>query len=74
MAKFKIEVLQKIKYDPDLFAAVSKALDVKPVSLPQTLERNGNTINQYSIVKLVADYLNENPEDLLEEDTVKEPK
>lgn len=68
MAKFKIEVLEKIKSDPDLFSAVAKALNIKPTSLPQTLDRNGNTVNQYSIVALVASHLGQDPEDLIEED------
>jgi hypothetical protein len=72
MAKMKSEILEKIENDIDLFAIVAKALDLKPASLPSTLKRNGSNLNQYSIVKLVADYLGQNPEDLLEEDTVKE--
>lgn len=69
MAKFKQEVLDKIKNDPDLFAEVAKAMDVKPVSLPQIIQRNGNNINQYHIVKLVATHLGEDPDTLIEEDT-----
>lgn len=72
MAKFKTEILQKIKDDPYLFASVCKALDIKPVSLPVTIDRNANSINQYSIVKLVADYLKMDPEDLVEEEPIKE--
>jgi hypothetical protein len=72
MAKFKQSVLEKMKGDIDLFSALSKALNIKPVSLPVTIDRNGNTINQYSIVKLVADHLKVEPEELLEEDTVNE--
>jgi hypothetical protein len=71
MEKFKIEILKKIKEDPDLFAEVAKALEIKPVSLPQLIDRRSPNLNQYSIVKLVADYLGVNPEDLMEsvEDT-----
>lgn len=68
MAKFKQEVLETMKSDPLLFAVVAKALRIKPASLPVTIERNGNTLNQYSIVKLVANHLGRNPEDLLEEE------
>lgn len=69
MAKvFKAEVLDEIKSDPELFALVAKEMEVKPVSLVQIIYRNGNNINQYSIVKLVADYLGRIPEDLLEEE------
>lgn len=69
MARFKKEVLDLVKSNPDLFAAVANAMNVKPVSLPKILDRNGNNLNQYSIVTLVADHLNRNPEDLLEKDT-----
>lgn len=66
MAKFKKEILEQIKTDPDLFTLVTKALGIKPTSLQQTIDRNGKTINQYGIVKAVADYLKKKPEDLLE--------
>lgn len=68
MAKFKQGVLAIMKSDPDLFSALCKALDVKPSSLPNTIDRNGNNINQYSIVTLVASHLGKNPEELLEEE------
>lgn len=68
MAKFKQEVLNKIKSDPDLFAAVAKGMGIKPLSLAANIDRNGSTLNQYSIVTLIADYLGKNPEELLEED------
>lgn len=70
MAKFKTEVLEKIKTDPDLFAAVAKALDIMPTSLGETIKRNGTTLNQYSIVTLVAFHLGVDPEDLVESETV----
>lgn len=70
MAKFKQESLEEIKSDPLLFAKVCKAMDVKPTSLPMIIERNGNNLNQYSIVTLVAEHLGRTPEDLLEEETV----
>lgn len=69
MAKvFKPEVLENMKSDADLFALVAKEMDVKPSSLIQIIYRNGNNINQYSIVRLVADYMKKDPEDLLEEE------
>lgn len=74
MAKFKTEVLDKIKSDADLFAAVAKALDIKPTSLPQTIERNGNTLNQYSVVTLVASHLGVSPDELLEEESESDVK
>lgn len=66
MSKFKQEVLEKMKTDPDLFAALCKATNVKPTALTQTINRNGNAINQYHIVALVAAHLKKKPEDLLE--------
>ena len=74
MAKFKQEVLNRMKADPDLFAALCKAMDVKPSSMTNTIDRNSGTLNQYNIVALVADHLGKNPEDLLEEESEeKEP-
>lgn len=72
MAKFKQEILDMIKSDPDLFTIVTKALGIKPTSMEQTINRNGVTLNQYGIVKAVADYLKKKPEDLLEVSKVKE--
>lgn len=69
MAKFKREILDKIKSDPDLFAAVAKKMDIKPTTLASNIDRNGNSLNQYSIVTLVAEYLDVKPEDLLEEES-----
>lgn len=77
MAKFKQEVLDVMKSDPDLFAKLAKALDIKPISLPETIKRNANPLNQYSIVTLVASHLGKEPEELLEEeseDNQKEPE
>lgn len=68
MAKFKQEILNIIKGDVDLFAAVAREMGIKPVTLAATIDRNGNNINQYTIVALVADHLGRNPEDLLEEE------
>lgn len=68
MAKFKKEILEKISNDPDLYAAISKEMDVKPGSLGPMIARNGNSLNQYSIVTLVAEHLGMCPEDLLEEE------
>lgn len=68
MAKFKQEVLNLIENDPLLFAAVANEMGIKPASLPNTLVRNGSTLNQYNIVKLVADHLGKKPEELLEDE------
>ncbi len=73
MAKrFKQEVLDEIRSSPDLFADVAKAMDVKPTSLPSILDRNGNSLNQYEVVVLVAQSLNKNPEEILEEENSEE--
>jgi len=69
MAKFKQEILDQINADSTLFGLVADALNIKPISLPKTLERNGAGLNQYSIVTLVATHLGKEPEDLLEKDT-----
>lgn len=66
MAKFKKEVLDKMRSDIGLFAAVAEAMKVKPTSLPEIIKRNGNNLNQFSIVSLVAKYLGRKPETLLE--------
>lgn len=72
MAKFKQEVIDKIETDPDLFSAVSKALKIKPTSLPQTLKRNGKTLNQYEVMSAVAGYLGCDRDDLIEKETTEE--
>lgn len=64
--KFKQEILEKIKTDPDLFAAVATAMNIKPVSLSAMIDRNGNSLNVYTVVKAVSDYLKVKPESLLE--------
>lgn len=67
MARFKQEILDRIREDADLFADVAKALDIRPVSLPETLKRNGRSLNQYSIVTLVASRIGMAPEDVVED-------
>lgn len=69
MGKFKQEILELIKSDPDLFTIVTKALGIKPTSMEQTINRNGVTLNQYGIVKAVADYLKRKPEEVLEKES-----
>lgn len=63
---FKKDVLDRIKSDPDLYALVSKAVGVKPSSLAAALDRNGNSVNQYHVVKAVAEYMEVDPEDIIE--------
>ncbi len=74
MAKFKKEVLMAIKSDIDLFAAVAKEMGVKPSTLAATIDRNGNNVNQFSIVTLVAAHLQKDPQELLEDEVIPEPQ
>lgn len=67
MARLKKKIIEEIKNDPDLFALVAKTMKIRPASLNQTLERNGNTLNQYSVVKVIAEFLKKNPKDVMEE-------
>lgn len=68
MAKvLKKEVLDTIRADVELFAKVATELDVKPVTLAATIGRNGNNLNKYSVVALVAEHLGTDPEQLMEE-------
>lgn len=53
--------------DPDLYAAIAKEKGVLPGSLDITIKRNGSSINEYRIVKLVADYLKVDIESLVEQ-------
>lgn len=68
MAKFKKEILERIKADADLFAAVAKEMNLKPISLVSSIDRNGNALNQYGVVKVVSDFLKQSPEELMEEE------
>lgn len=72
MAKFKQEVIELMESDADLFAAVTKALGIKPASVPVTLKRNGKLLNQYHIVTLVAAHLGKEPSELVEEELMGE--
>lgn len=68
MAKFKQTIIDRIKDDPDLFAVVAKAMKVKPVTLASTIDRNGATLNQYHVVKAVADFMGKEPDTLLQKE------
>ena len=69
MAKFNQETLDEIRKDPVLFGAVANAMAIELVSLPMALKRNGPSLNQYSIVTLVASHLGKDPADVLEKDS-----
>jgi len=66
MSKFKQEILDKIRDDSGLYMKVCEALGIKPVTLPKTLQRNGASLNQYSIVTLVASHLGVEPSEVVE--------
>lgn len=72
MAKFKKEVLELMKTDPSLFIKLCHKMNIKAVSMPMTIDRNGNNLNQYDIVTLVASHLGKLPEQLLEEEIKEE--
>ena len=67
MTKFKQEIIELMLNDPRLFALICEAKAVKPSNLGIVIRRNGNSINQYGIVKIVADYLGRDPDELIEE-------
>lgn len=74
MAKFKQEILEQIKNEPTLFGLVAEALGVRPVSLIKAIERNGPSLNQYSIVTLVATHLGKEASKIVEEELMGEQK
>ncbi|WP_407522579.1 hypothetical protein PDL71_15210 [Lacibacter sp. MH-610] len=68
MAKrFTSEALDFIKGDADCFAEVSKEMGIEPGSLLSAINRNTATLNQYSVVTLVANHMGRNPDELVEE-------
>lgn len=67
MTKFKQGVLEMMLTDVDLYAKVAKAKGVRVANLGTVIRRNGSSINQYGIVKLVADHLGVSPDDVVEE-------
>lgn len=66
MTKFKKEVIDLMLTDPVLYGQISTAKCIKPASLGTVIRRNGNAINQYAIVKLVAEYTGKQPDELVE--------
>lgn len=70
MAKFKLEILEKIKSDPDLFALVSRVSEIAPAALPMAIVRNSTKLNQYGVVVAVASHLGVDADDLLDKETV----
>lgn len=77
MTKYKPDVLEKIKSDPNLFSAVLNAINresviMKPGSLLQALIRQSKSISDYDIVILVASYLGMDPDDVIEKESTEE--
>ena len=67
MKKLKKEVLYKIKSDTGLFTKVCTLTGTKPSNLARALDRNGIGLNQYSVVECIAEHLQMNPKELVEE-------
>lgn len=62
------ETVNQIQGNPDLFAAVSKGLKVKPASLATILQRNSTKrLTEYSILKVISDFTGKSTGDLIEE-------
>jgi hypothetical protein len=52
--------------DAALWAKIAEVKGILPGSLGVTIKRNGTTINEYSIVKLVSEHFNTPENELLE--------
>lgn len=61
------DAIDAILKDADLFATVSKILNVAPTSLRKTLERNGNKVNRMDNIESIAAAMHVEPEWILEE-------
>jgi hypothetical protein len=68
MTKFNAATLEAIKTDPVLFVAVATEMGINPGSLKMAIQRNGYSLNQYSVVMIVASHLGKEPQELLEKD------
>ena len=67
MRRFKQEILDLMLSEPELYSAIAKLKSVQPGSLHMTIRRNSASINEYTVVKLVSDFLKKDMEDLVEE-------
>lgn len=67
MKRFTQEILDLMLTDPILYGLIAKEKSIMPASLDTVIKRNGSSINEYRIVKLVADYLGRDMESLLEQ-------
>ena len=61
------EALKAIRSNSDLHKAVSDELGIIPGSMPETIRRNGNNLNQFHIVEMVAKHMGIATEDAVEE-------
>jgi hypothetical protein len=68
MAKLSQDTRDRIKNDPELFSYVCQITGLKPVSLPAMLDRNSSTLNEYSIIKMIACYLKKHPDKIVDEE------
>lgn len=67
MERLTKEALDAVASDPILFGKVCKLMNLRPTSLPMTMERNGNNINRYSVVLCIAEHLQREPKELVKE-------
>lgn len=56
-----------IEQDADLFAAVSKALNVKPLAIQSMLIRDSRRLIEYPVLAAIADHLKVEVDSLVEE-------
>lgn len=66
-ARLKDSVIAKIQNDADLFAIVTKVLQIKPISMTLTLIRNKPRLTEFPVLKAISDYTGTKIEDLIEE-------
>jgi len=68
--KLSTETLDILKSDPDLFHKVCKEMKVKPSSLVTIINRNSATLNRFSVVQIISDYLKVKAESLMQKEAV----
>lgn len=54
--QLKADILDRVKTDPDLFAQVSKALDVTPPSTVSTINRGSRRLTEYAVLEAISNY------------------
>jgi len=74
-SRLKIETVNQIQSNADLFAAVSKAMNVKPASLATILQRNSTRrLTETPILDIIAETTGKETKDLIEENAVEAAK